>query len=486
MDTKLDRRTFFKTAGVAAGVTLAAGYSPLSYAQNEKVRVASIGTGGQGSLHLRIGLPKVKMLQLVAVCDVYIPNLDGGWEVAVADDDPVKKEEKKKNIKKYMDYRELLEKEQFEAVIISTPLHTHYQIAMDCLDAGKHVFCEKTMCYDVDQCRNLVKKCHDTGLFVQVGHQRRYNPGYNKALWLARQKGVLGRINQMTTHWHRNNDWRRPVDPNYKFSEEEKKWIPDLEKHINWRLYNEFSAGGLMTELATHQLDVCNWFMHAPPTRVFGYGGIDYWKDGRDVFDNVSLIYEYAMLPSNPAFGTVDKRSRYQDFRKINQPYTVRATYTSICANAKQGAAELMQGDKGSLELTEPACFGYTEPAAVGPWDSGGIVTAASVAKDITSGKSLVVSNAANESKEQLFLAETRPVDELQFEAFANDIFTKGMPKANQMVGLLAAVTALAGTKAMRDHTEVAIDPASYAFEFETPDPYRYDDYPPADIKWRG
>ncbi|MBI5093787.1 MAG: Gfo/Idh/MocA family oxidoreductase [Candidatus Hydrogenedentes bacterium] len=486
MDTQVTRRDFIKTAGIATGVAIAAGYSPFSYAQNEVVRVAAIGTGGQGCLHLRLGLPKIKTLQLVAVCDVYTPNLNGGWDIAVEDADPKKKEEKQKNIKKYMDYREMLEKEQFEAVIISTPLHTHYQIAMDCLDAKKYVFCEKTMCYDVEQCRNLVKKCNETGLWVQVGHQRRYNPGYNRALWLAREKGVVGRINHITAQWHRNNDWRRPVDPAYVLSADEKKWIPDLEKHINWRLYNEFSAGGLMTELATHQLDVCNWFLHTPPSRVFGYGGIDYWRDGRDVYDNVSLTYEYDMVPSNPAFGTMDKRTSFLSMQTMNRPYTVRATYTSICANAKRGSSEIMQGDKGTLELTEPACFGYTEPAAVGAWDAGGIVTAASVAKDITSGKSLQVSTAADESKEQLFMAETRHVDALQFESFANDIFQKKVPKANQMVGLLAAIVSLNGSKAMKDRTEVAIDKAQYTFDFETPDPYRYDNFPPADIKWRG
>jgi predicted dehydrogenase len=205
----ISRRNFMKAAGIGAGVAIATTYSPRAYAQNDKLRVACIGTGGQGSLHLRDGLANAQGMEVVAVCDVYRPHLEGGWNEAG----------KKESIKRYRDYKEMLDKEKPDAVVIATPLSTHFQIAMDCLDAGKHVFLEKTMCYDLDQCRQLVKKCHDTGLFVQVGHQRRYNPFYNKAMCQFREQNKIGRLNFINAQWHRNNDWRRPVDPNYTFDD---------------------------------------------------------------------------------------------------------------------------------------------------------------------------------------------------------------------------------------------------------------------------
>ncbi|MBI5093789.1 MAG: Gfo/Idh/MocA family oxidoreductase [Candidatus Hydrogenedentes bacterium] len=491
MKTSFSRRDFLKTAGTAAGVAIAAGYSPFSYAQNDKVRVAAIGTGGQGSLHLRYGLTGAKDIELVAVCDVYKPHLDGGWEQAVGKD-----ETKRKNVKKYMDYREMLDKEKIDAVVISTPLYTHHPITMDCLSAGKYVFCEKTLAYTVEECREVVKKCNDTGLWVQVGHQRRYNPGYNRAMALAAYRpkdskdkpNTIGRINYITAQWHRNNDWRRPVDKNYVLSDEEKKFIKvPLDEWINWRLYHKFSAGGLMTELACHQLDVTNWFLNTPPKRVMGFGGVDYWKDGRDVDDNVLLAYEYEVRPSNPAFYAMDKRSAFQDLRKINQPYTVRVEYSSICSNAKRGAGEQLHGDIGTLELTEPACFKYREPAAAKPFDSGGVVDAKSVANAITSGKSREVSTKAEGENQQIRVPgdtgkdgkpiEMLPhVDVLQFESFVKDIKAKAVPKANQIVGLMAAIAALSGEKAMREGKTIDIDPALYAFDFKTPDPYRFDD----------
>ena len=136
-----------QAAGATAAVAVATGYSPLSYAQNEKVRVGAIGTGGQGSFHLRDGMAGADAIEIVAVCDVYRPALDNGWKQADGENH---------DVKKYVDYREMLDKEQLDVVMIATPLNTHFQIASDCLDAGKYVFLEKTMCYTLEECQKLV------------------------------------------------------------------------------------------------------------------------------------------------------------------------------------------------------------------------------------------------------------------------------------------------------------------------------------------
>ena len=189
-----------KTTGLTAGAALAAGYSAKARAAVDKIRVGSIGTGGQGSFHLRDGLARAENCEVVAVCDIYLPHLEGGWKNAGGE---------QRRVTKYTNYHEMLDKEELDAVVISTPLHTHYQIVMDCLDAGKYVYCEKTLCYEIEDCREIVKKCHETGLFCQVGHQRRYNPTYNKAKWLTVERGLVGRINHMTAQWHRNHHWQR-------------------------------------------------------------------------------------------------------------------------------------------------------------------------------------------------------------------------------------------------------------------------------------
>lgn len=459
-----------KTAGVGAGVALTAGFPHIAKAATkDKLRVASIGTGGQGSFHLREGLARTEAIDVVAVCDVYIPHLEGGWKNAGGEH---------RQVNKYMNYHEMLDKEDLDAIVIATPLHTHYQIVMDCLDAGKHVFCEKTMTYDIEHARNIVKKCHDTGLFCQIGHQRRYNPKYNKAKWLAVEKGLFGRINHITAQWHRNNAWRRFVDHSRELTPEEKKYIPDLERHLNWRLY-QASSGGLMTELATHQMDVVNWFLGKAPKRVFGTGGIDYWRDDREVADNVALVYEYEMEPGDIGFRAIQRRNPYQKRTRINRPYTVRVEYSSTTSSGKRGASELMHGDQASVELTELDCFVYGEPAyRLEMEQMQKAMSAKKAAEEITSGKSLGLPNDAYKKGHPIEIYNDKSVDQLQFESFADDVMNGGTPKSNQMVGLHAAIAGLAGLKAIRDGgTVVDVDPAWYTFDFETPDPYRYENW---------
>jgi predicted dehydrogenase len=472
----MNRREFLKTAGVGAGVALATGCVRTASGATQKVRVGCIGTGGQGSFHLRTGLAGAQNIEVVAVCDVYNAHLDLGWKNAGGET---------RTVTKYMDYREMLDKEELDAVVISTPLPTHFQITMDCLDAGKYVFCEKTLCYTIEDCRKIVQKCHETGLFCQVGHQRRYNPKYNKALWLQREKGMFGRINHITMQWHRNDPWRRFVDPTQVLSAEEQKYIPDIERHLNWRLYTA-TSGGLMTELSTHQSDVANWFMGTPPSRVWASGGLDYWRDGREIEDNVAVTYEYEIRPDNKAgFAAVQPRNPFVDKRQLNRPYKVRATFTSTTATGKCGASELYQGDKGSVSLTEENCFLFQEPNwkldidQMAKWTA---MNAGQSAEAITSGKSRQVPTEAYTKGVEIRVFNEKPVDQLQFEAFANDIMNKGMPKANQMVGLMTAVAGLAGLESLREGGKVVdIDPAWYAFDFETPDPYRFENWPGPD-----
>lgn len=481
MSDGVSRRDFIKVAGTTAGLAIATTYSPFSYAKNEKVSVACIGTGGQGGFHIRYGLNNNPDLEITAICDIYTPNREAAWKAAGGDKEGA-------DIKKYVDYRKLLEEMDFDAVVIATPLYAHYHIAMDCLDAGKYVFCEKTMAYDVEECRNMVKKAHEVGKWIQVGHQRRYNPEYNKSVWLARgdaaHESATGRVHHVNAKWHRNNDWRRPVDRNYELTPEEKKLIPDLEKHINWRLYKERSRGGLITELATHQLDVVNWFLGTMPSRVAAFGGIDYWKDGREVNDNIAMIYDYDVSRQDDGFAMIPPRNEFQKRSQINRDYTVRYTYSSICANAQQGYGEHILGDKGSIYLTEQqGCTFYPEPAAKGGFNTVAKASAKGTAEAIVAGTTREASAEEYKHGMKIRVLDDRgelydtptQVDRIQFTAFANDIRTGGTPKANQMVGLYSAVSGFAALESMQKGSTVEIDPALYTFDFETPDPFRFD-----------
>jgi hypothetical protein len=161
--------------------------------------------------------------------------------------------------------------------------------------------------------------------------------------------------------------------------------------------------------------------------------------------------------------------------------------YSSITGNANKGASEMIRGDEGTFELTEADCKFYREANSNVKWfDSARKDAADANAVIITSGGTLGLSNKANKNAEHILINMDKTPDQLQFEAFGNDILTGGIPKANAMVGLRSAVCALAATRSIREGTEVVIDPAWFAFDFDTSylDPSRYDDnYGPVTTK---
>ncbi|PYV13322.1 MAG: hypothetical protein DMG07_14850, partial [Acidobacteria bacterium] len=144
---------------------------------------------------------------VVAVCDIYPPNLKKGLEIARAKHDP--------GAESYTDYRRLLDRKDIEAVIVAVPLWAHAQIAVDALAAGKHVLCEKTMAYTVEDCKKMIAASRGAKRNLQIGHQRAYSPLYHEAYQLIKN-GTIGDIYHVRALWHRNGDWRRkPADPNF-------------------------------------------------------------------------------------------------------------------------------------------------------------------------------------------------------------------------------------------------------------------------------
>jgi predicted dehydrogenase len=257
--------------GMAGGAVMLASspwLSAFSETENTRKEIARLGIIGPGSRgqFLMSFLKKNAKVEVVALCDIYQPSIDGALKLYP-------------EATVYKDYRKLLEDRRVDAVLIATPLNTHFQIAMDAFDAGKHVFCEKALAMTIADCYQMYQKHRATGKVFFAGQQRLFDPRYIRAMEMV-QQGVFGDIEAIRTFWFRNNDWRRPVPS------------PELERHINWRLYNEYSKG-LMTELACHQIQIGTWAMQTIPDRVMGHGAITHWKDGREVYDNVSCIYVF-------------------------------------------------------------------------------------------------------------------------------------------------------------------------------------------------
>ena len=373
ISSQWNRRKFL-ASGMAslAALSLPLNVTASAAGDKERVRVAVVGSGGRGSDLIR-KLTTISSVEIVAICDIYPPHLERGLEFAGG------------AAKGFADYEKMLKEVKPSAVVIATPLYLHFEMAMLALEKDCAVFCEKTMCYCMEQATQLREEVRRRNAVFQVGLQRRCNAIYRQAMAMV-ETGMLGRVTAIKSQWHRNNNWRRPVPvprdhPDWK----------RLERQLNWRLYWDFSQG-LMAELGSHQMDVANWALGRAPSRVMTSAGIDYWRDGREVFDNVFCIYDYELpLPETGEEPGGNVESENPSSSKENS-YTVRVTYSSLQTNAFEGASELIMGTKGTLLLTQQKGLFYREDGPLDPgWSQDGRVS--QDAEVITSGKTLKMVN---------------------------------------------------------------------------------------------
>ncbi|MCW5515918.1 Gfo/Idh/MocA family protein [Muriicola sp. Z0-33] len=381
----MDRRDFIIKGGLASaalGSSASLLGMPGSTTLNDTINIGIIGTGNRGG-GLIPKINDIEGLNVAACCDLIPFRLR----------DAITKTSGK--AKKYEDYRKLLEDKDIDAVLIATPFSTHSAIASDAIDAEKHVYCEKTMAMGYSGIQNLVDKVRNSDKIFQTGHQYHSSRLYRHAVALIRE-GKIGRITSFDCSWNRNGNWRRPVPS------------PDLERAINWRMYREYS-GGLVAELCSHQIDVVNWILNEVPEKVVGSGGIDYWKDGRETYDNVHLIYTY--------------------------PSGIKANYTSLTSNAMDGYQTKIMGDKGTIVLSFAEAWFY--PEGKYKKEMGNVDGVAGATVKWEEGKGI-----------PLKLAHTDPSTQA-LEDFKNNILNNTIPESNITSGSKAAACVQMGLDAM-------------------------------------
>lgn len=279
-------------------------------ASAQAVRLGVIGVGSRGQDMMRQFL-RVPEVQVTALCDVYEPRFAEG-RVITGQETPV-----------FRDYRAMLDRAAtLDAVLVATPLSFHADHVLGAIEAGLHVYGEKSMAFTTTQCDAIVRTVRASRRVYQVGLQYRYAPWYHAAMERIRA-GEIGRVTHVYAYWHRNYNWRRPVPD------------PSLERLINWRLYRKYSHG-LVAELGAHHIDTANWIFGETPSSVIGNGAITFYPDGRETFDNVQAIFTY------PSGGTL--------------------VFSSIIGNHKQGCQVVIYGTGGTIELTLEDGTVYYEP----------------------------------------------------------------------------------------------------------------------------
>jgi predicted dehydrogenase len=415
----INRREFLKKISWFAGSSIALASMPwlkifndetFAKSANDKVRLGFIGIGDRGSALLQNVLAFTNPLnvEIAAICDNYEPNYQRAIKFTNG------------KAKAFYDYRDLLALKDLDGVVIATPLHEHSHITIEALDAGLHVFCEKSMARTIDDSKKMYDEHLRTKRILQIGHQRVFSPVYLDAIQKIR-RGDLGQVTHMRAYWHRNGDWRRPVP----------KGKPELEQKINWRLYNSFSAG-LFTELLAHQLQVANWVKDAFPTSVTANGSLTYWKDGREVYDHMSCLYFY---PDESQF-----------------------VYDSITTNKHYGCEEQILGTKGSMELELNKVYQEKPPT---PPAIRQLIN--DIEKDVfetipIGGASWVPETAANTKGD--YISDNYKMDEtkLQLEAFVRYIRKGAAPEELPIQGYYSTVWSLLAEQSAKTQQRMTLD----------------------------
>ncbi len=269
------------------------------YAANDKVNIAVIGAGimGFNNLETSVQVPGVK---LVGVCDLYTGRLERAKELYGNDIFTTK------------NYQEILDRKDVDAVLICTSDNWHDRISIDAMNKGKHVYCEKPMVHKLEQGAEVIATQKRTSKVFQVGSQGVSSIVTEKARELFEQKliGDLVLVETWNDRQGGNGAWQYsiPTDANAatvdweRFIGNAPKIAYDPVRFFRWRNYQDYGtgiAGDLFVHLfsSLHAVTSSNG-----PTRIYGSGGLRYWKDGRDVPDIITSIYDYPATDKHSAF----------------------------------------------------------------------------------------------------------------------------------------------------------------------------------------
>ena len=281
MANEINRREFL--AATSVGLALAT----TAFGANEKIGVGLIGAGGQGSAHLR-RLVKNERVKVLGVCDIYEPRKQAAMELSGAQG--------------YHDHHELLARKDIDCIWIATPDHWHAQMAMDAMEAGKDVYCEKPMARYWHEAKDFYNCALRTKRVVQIGSQATSRPIWWKAKELVEQ-GKLGPLVWSQTSIARNirdGDWKYGVDlAAGPHNLDWKRFLGpapdrpyDPERFFRWRKYWDYS-GGIATDLFVHVLhSLCIPLLNEWPVRVVSAGGVFLHRD-RETPDTFHALIDY-------------------------------------------------------------------------------------------------------------------------------------------------------------------------------------------------
>ena len=255
----LHRRRFLQQSALAATGTALSLSASKAFSREagskEKLKIGIIGAGGRGSDNLK----GVEHEQIIAMCDVDDAHAAKSFERFPA-------------AKRYRDFRVMLEKEkELEAVVVSTPDHTHAIASITAMRLGKHVYCEKPLARSIHEVRRMREVAAETGVVTQMGQQGHAFEGSRRAVEVIRS-GAIGEVTELHVWSDRPKGWwpqgvERPTEtPPVPKTLDWELWLgpaPQRPYHpvyvpFKWRGFWDFGTGAI-GDMGVHNLDTAYW-----------------------------------------------------------------------------------------------------------------------------------------------------------------------------------------------------------------------------------
>jgi len=299
-ENTMDRKAFLTKSAVLLAGGAALANSALSYSRiagaNDRISLCHIGNGSRGE-ELDVIASQLKTshnVEMTTVCDLWRVNR----EKAIA----TNAKYYGRTPRGFQYFEDVLALKDVDAVIISTPEHSHSPILKMAVEAGKDAYVEKPMGNVLAEAKAARDAVTKSGRIVQVGTQHRSEP-YPRAAYELIQTGVLGDVSKVEIVWNYHGPrWRgRPESKLIREADTDwRKWLLtkpyrpfDPQMYCEFRLYKEFSSG-IPDQWMSHAIDLVHWYMDDNfPRSVVANGGIYAWHDGRENADTFQALLEY-------------------------------------------------------------------------------------------------------------------------------------------------------------------------------------------------
>jgi predicted dehydrogenase len=245
---------------------------------------------------------------VTGICDVFDLHAERGLATAANEVRPGGGKGNTLPAKRYKSYQDMLNDKDIDAVIVATPDHHHAHITSEAVKAGKHVYCEKSICRTEDELYEVYDTVRNSDRVFQLGHQITQNVVFQQAKEIIK-RDILGKITLVETTTNRNTAsgaWIRHLDGegNLKPGDENSidwlQWLGaspyvpfTVDRYYNWTKFFAYDMG-LIGQLFTHEFDAVNQLLRIGiPKSAVASGGIYYWKDNREIPDVLHAVFEY-------------------------------------------------------------------------------------------------------------------------------------------------------------------------------------------------